>query len=46
LLAPLLPAGGGVLKVEGGQDLAGGIEDDGMVLVLRACRKITFTFVS
>jgi hypothetical protein len=34
LLAPLLPAGGGVLKIEGGHDLAGGIEDDGMMLVL------------
>ena len=34
LLAPLLPAGGGVLKVEGGHDLAGGIQDDGMMLVL------------
>ena len=34
LLTPLLPAGGGVLKVEGGHDLAGGIEDDGMMLVL------------
>ena len=34
LLAPLLPAGGGVLKVEGGHELAGGVEDDGMMLVL------------
>jgi hypothetical protein len=34
LLPPGLPAGGGVLKVEGGHDLAGGIEDDGMRFVL------------
>jgi hypothetical protein len=34
LLAPLFPAGGGVLKVEGGHDLAGGIEDDGMMFLL------------
>ena len=34
LLAPLLPASDGVLKVEGGHDLAGGIQDDGMMLVL------------
>jgi hypothetical protein len=34
LLAPLLPAGGGVRKVEGGHGLAGGIEDDGAVLLL------------
>ena len=34
LLAPLLPAGGGVLKVEGGHDLAGGVKDNGMMLVL------------
>ena len=34
LLPPVLPAGGGVLKVEGGHDLAGGIQDDGMMLVL------------
>ena len=34
LLTPLLPAGGGVLKVEGGHDLAGGVKDNGMMLVL------------
>ena len=34
LLSPLCPAGGGVLKVEGGHDLAGGIEDDGMRFLL------------
>ena len=34
LLAPVLPAGGRVVKVEGGHDLAGGVKDDGMVLVL------------
>ena len=34
VLAPLFPAGGGMLKVEGGHDLAGSIEDDGMMLLL------------
>ena len=34
LLPPGLPAGGGVLKIEGGHDLAGGVKDDGMMLVL------------
>src|SRR5919202_4312907 len=34
LLAPLFPAGGGVLKIEGGHDLAGRIEDDGMMFLL------------
>jgi hypothetical protein len=34
LLAPLLPAGLGMLKAELGHDLAGGIKDDGVVVLL------------
>jgi hypothetical protein len=34
LLAPVLPAGGGMFKVELGHGLAGGIKDDGAVLLL------------
>ena len=34
LLAPGLPAGLGMLKAELGHDVAGGIEDDGVVMLL------------
>ena len=35
LLAPVLPAGFGMLKTELGHDLAGGVDDDDLMGVLR-----------